>query len=147
MFSLFKKRNFSLFWLGETISVIGDQISLIVFPWLILQMTNSAALTGLVFAVQGIPRAALMLAGGALVDRTSPRLVMLASNGLRMILVVYLAYMISQDTADITSVFLMAFAFGVADAFFIRLVFRFYQAWFLVMSFRRVMLFCKQHFT
>ena len=108
MFSLFKKRNFSLFWLGETISVIGDQISLIAFPWLILQMTNSAALTGLVFAVQGIPRAALMLAGGALVDRTSPRLVMLVSNGLRMILVVYLAYMISQDTADITSVFLMA---------------------------------------
>ena len=88
MFSLFKKRNFSLFWLGETISVIGDQISLIAFPWLILQMTNSAALTGLVFAVQGIPRAALMLAGGALVDRTSPRRVMLVSNGLRMILVV-----------------------------------------------------------
>jgi len=43
---------------------------------------------------------------------------MLLSNGLRMLLVVYLAYMISQDTADITSVFLMAFAFGVADAFF-----------------------------
>ena len=118
MFSLFKKPNFSLFWFGEAISVIGDQISLIAFPWLILQMTNSAALTGLVFAVQGIPRAALMLAGGALVDRTSPRLVMLVSNGLRMLLVVYLAYMISQDTADITSVFLMAFAFGVADAFF-----------------------------
>ena len=53
------------------ISVIGDQISLIAFPWLVLQMTNSAALTGLVFAVQGIPRAVLMLAGGALVDRTA----------------------------------------------------------------------------
>ena len=132
--------------IGETISVIGDQISLIAFPWLILQMTNSAALTGLVFAVQGIPRAALMLAGGALVDRTSPRLVMLVSNGLRMLLVVYLAYMISQDTADITSVFLMAFAFGVADAFFIRPAPLFYQAWFLAMNFRRVTLFYKRHF-
>ena len=146
MFSLFKKRNFSLFWFGETISVIGDQISLIAFPWLILQMTNSAALTGLVFAVQGIPRAALMLAGGALVDRTSPRLVMLVSNGLRMLLVVYLAYMISQDTAEITSVFLMAFAFGVADAFYLRPAPLFYQAWFLAMNFRRVTLFYKRHF-
>ena len=118
MLELFKKRNFSLFWFGEMISVIGDQISLIAFPWLILQMTNSAALTGLVFAVQGIPRAVLMLAGGALVDRTSPRLMMIMSNALRMLLVVSLAYMISQDTADISIVFIMAFAFGVADAFF-----------------------------
>jgi len=81
-------------------------------------MTNSPALTGLVFAVQGIPRATLMLAGGALVDRTSPRLMMILSNGLRMLLVLSLAYMISQDSADIATVFLMAFAFGVADAFF-----------------------------
>ena len=118
MLELFKKRNFSLFWFGEMISVIGDQISLIAFPWLVLHMTNSPALTGLVFAVQGIPRATLMLAGGALVDRTSPRLMMILSNGLRMLLVLSLAYMISQDSADITTVFLMAFAFGVADAFF-----------------------------
>ena len=118
MLELFKKRNFSLFWFGEMISVIGDQISLIAFPWLILQMTDSAALTGLVFAVQGIPRAVLMLAGGALVDRTSPRLMMIISNALRLLLVFSLAYMISQDTADISIVFIMAFAFGVADAFF-----------------------------
>ncbi|HAZ95256.1 MAG TPA: MFS transporter, partial [Porticoccaceae bacterium] len=64
MFRLFKDRNFVVFWFGEMVSVIGDHISLIAFPWLVLQMTNSAALTGLVFAVQGIPRAALMLAGG-----------------------------------------------------------------------------------
>ena len=74
------------------ISVIGDHISLIAFPWLVLQMTDSAALTGLVFAVQGVPRAALMLAGGALVDRTSPRLQILITNGLRMLLVLSLAY-------------------------------------------------------
>ena len=118
MFKLFKNRNFVVFWFGEMVSVIGDHISLIAFPWLVLQMTNSAALTGLVFAVQGIPRAALMLAGGAMVDRTSPRLVMMISNALRFFLVMFVAYMISQDTVDLTSVFLMAFTFGVADAFF-----------------------------
>ncbi len=118
MFSLFKNRNFSLFWFGEMASVIGDHISLIAFPWLVLQMTNSAILTGLVFAVQGIPRAILMLAGGALVDRTSPRLVILATNALRMILVMSLAYMIYNDAVQVTTVFILAFAFGVADAFF-----------------------------
>ena len=118
MLKLFRQKNFSIFWFGETISIIGDQISLIAFPWLVLQMTDSAALTGLVFAVQGIPRAFLMLAGGALVDRTSPKFVMLASNLIRMILVLSLAYMISIDSIEIPTVFMMAFAFGVADAFF-----------------------------
>ena len=118
MFNLFKRGNFSLFWFGEMISVIGDHISLIAFPWLVLQMTDSAALTGLVFAVQGVPRAILMLAGGALVDRTSPRLVILITNGLRMMLVLSLAYMIHQDTVQVGTVFILAFAFGVADAFF-----------------------------
>ena len=118
MFNLFKNRNFSLFWFGEMASVIGDHISLIAFPWLVLQMTDSAAMTGLVFAVQGIPRALLMLAGGAVVDRTSPRLVILVTNGLRMLLVMSLAYMISQDNVEVSTVFIMAFAFGIADAFF-----------------------------
>ena len=118
MFSLFKKKNFSLFWFGEMASVIGDHISLIAFPWLVLQMTGSAALTGLVFAVQGIPRAILMLAGGALVDRTSPRLVILITNALRMILVMSLAFMIYNDSVQVATVFMLAFAFGIADAFF-----------------------------
>ena len=118
MFRLFKSRNFVIFWFGEMVSVIGDHISLIAFPWLVLQMTGSATLTGLVFAVQGIPRAILMLAGGAVVDRTSPRLVMLVTNALRFFLVMFVAYMINQDTVDLVSVFLMAFTFGVADAFF-----------------------------
>jgi MFS family permease len=118
MFSLFKDRNFSIFWFGEMVSVIGDHISMLAFPWLVLQMTGSATLTGLVFAVQGVPRAFLMLAGGVMVDRTSPKAVMVASNGLRMLLVMSLAYMISQDNVSIVTVFVMAFAFGVADAFF-----------------------------
>ena len=118
MLSLFKKRNFSLFWFGEMASVIGDHISLIAFPWLVLQMTGSPALTGLVFAVQGIPRAILMLAGGALVDRTSPRLVILVTNALRMTLVMSLAFMIYNDAVQVGTVFVLAFAFGIADAFF-----------------------------
>ena len=118
MIKLFKDRNFSIFWFGEMISVVGDHISLLAFPWLILQMTGSALMTGLVFAVQGIPRAVLMLAGGALVDRTSPRLVMMASNAARLIMVFALAYMIANNMVNTTNVFVIAFFFGIADAFF-----------------------------
>ena len=61
MLKIFKDRNFFIFWFGEMTSVVGDHISLLAFPWLVLQMTGSALMTGLVFAVQGIPRAVLML--------------------------------------------------------------------------------------
>lgn len=118
MLQVLKDRNFLTFWIGEFISVVGDHISLIAFPLLVLQMTENVALTGFVFAVQGFPRAILMLYGGALVDRYSPRLVMMISNVLRCVLVIILAYLIYIDMAAIQLIILFALAFGIVDAFF-----------------------------
>jgi len=118
MLQLFKDRNFLTYWIGEFISVIGDHISLIAFPLLALQMTGSVALTGFVFAVQGVPRAVLMLMGGAVVDRYSPRGVMIITNILRFLLVMIAAYLLYHDLATIEIVFVLALAFGLADAFF-----------------------------
>ncbi len=61
MLKLFKDRNFFTLWAGEFISVVGDHISMIAFPFLVLQLTGSPGLTALVFGVQGLPRAVLML--------------------------------------------------------------------------------------
>lgn len=99
-------------------SVIGDHISLIAFPWLVLQMTGSAFMTGLVFAVQGLPRALLMLPGGVLVDRTSPRAVMLWTDIIRLVLTLLLVWLLIEDAVTIPAVFALALAFGIADAFF-----------------------------
>lgn len=118
MLQLFKDRNFLTFWLGEFVSVVGDHISMLAFPWLVLQMTGSELMMGLVFAAQGLPRAAFMLVGGAVVDRTSPRRVMLYTNIIRMALVLTLAYLLYTDNVQIGMVFALALAFGVADAFF-----------------------------
>ena len=99
-------------------SVVGDHISLIAFPWLILQMTGSPFMTGLVFAVQGLPRALLMLPGGALVDRTSPRAMMLWTDIIRLVLTLVLVWLLIEDAVTIPAVFALALAFGIADAFF-----------------------------
>lgn len=118
MLKLFKDRNFFTFWVGEFISVIGDHISLVAFPFLVLQMTGSPALTAFVFAAQGLPRAVLMLLGGVVVDRSSPRLVMIMSNLVRCALVLVLAYLVYIDQATIPIIFTIAVLFGLADAFF-----------------------------
>ena len=118
MLQLLKDRNFLVYWVGQFVSVVGDHVSMLAFPWLVLQLTGSVMMMGLVFAAEGLPRAALMLWGGALVDRTNPRSVMLWTNLLRLVLVMVLAYLLYADQVTLPIVFAVATAFGLADAFF-----------------------------
>ena len=118
MLALLKQRNFFIFWLGELISVIGDHISIIAFPWLVLQMTGSPAMTGLVLAAQGLPRAILMLWGGAFVDRSSPRMVMIVTDIVRFGLMLGLGLLILDGSITLPIIFIGAALFGIADAFF-----------------------------
>ena len=74
-----KLRDFRLLWIGEAISGLGDQFAFIALPWLALVMTGSGLALGSVLAVMAIPRAVLMVVGGAYVDRLSPRRVMMLS--------------------------------------------------------------------
>lgn len=118
MLKLFKDRNFFILWLGEFVSVIGSHISMIAFPFLVLQLTGSPAQMGLVLAAQGLPRAVLMLVGGAIVDRSSPRLVMIVSNAVRFALLLLLAALIAEQQISVPIIFGLAVMFGLADAFF-----------------------------
>lgn len=115
---LLRNRNFRLLWVGEAISLLGDQFYLIALPWLVLQLTGDALAMGAVLALAGVPRALFMLVGGALTDRFSPRAVMLASNLLRMVLVALLSVLVIGGLIQLWMLYLLALAFGVIDAFF-----------------------------
>jgi MFS family permease len=116
--AVLRNRDFRLLWIGEWISVLGDQFYMIALPWLVLQLTGDALAMGMVLALGGIPRALLMLVGGALTDRFSPRRVMLVSNFMRMILVAVLAGMVFTDSVTIGMLYGFALLFGVINAFF-----------------------------
>jgi len=111
-------RNFRLLWIGESISLLGDQFYMIALPWLVLQITGSALALGTVMALAGIPRALFMLIGGALVDRFSPRAVMIASNLTRFVLVALLAALVFTNQIQLEMLYVFALAFGLADAFY-----------------------------
>jgi len=115
---LLRNRNFRLLWVGEAISLLGDQFYLIALPWLVLQLTGDALAVGVVLALAGVPRALFMLVGGALTDRFSPRAVMLASNLLRMVLVALLSVLVIGGLIQLWMLYLLALAFGIIDAFF-----------------------------
>jgi MFS family permease len=111
-------RDFRLLWVGEAISLLGDQFYMIALPWLVLQLTGDALAMGAILALGGIPRALFMLVGGAVTDRFTPRSVMLVSNLLRMVLVSILAGIVMAGAVELWMLFAFALLFGLADAFF-----------------------------
>ena len=76
------KRDPNFRWLmaGSVMSSLGDQLTLVALPWLVLQLTGSALGLGLVIALMGIPRAVFILLGGAMVDRHSPKRILMISK-------------------------------------------------------------------
>jgi len=118
MLQILKQRNFLIFWLGNLVSTIGDQLSMTAFPLLVLNLTGSPAMTGVALAVQGVPRATLMLVGGAVTDRISPRRVMLYANMARLVFMGVLALLLHLDMANLWNVLGLALLFGLADAFY-----------------------------
>ena len=115
---LLKDRNFRFLWIGQGISLLGDQLYAVALPWLVLQLTGSALATGSVLALVAVPRAVFMLLGGALTDRLSPRQVMLASNLGRLALVATLSVLTLTGLVQLWMLYVFALLFGFADAFF-----------------------------
>jgi MFS family permease len=105
-------------WLGETVSMLGDQFYLVALPWVALALSGSSLALGLVLMAAAIPRAALMLVGGALSDRYDPRTIMIASSAIRATLVAVLGLLVWTDAAQLWHLYLLGAGFGAADAFF-----------------------------
>lgn len=115
--SPFTNRDFRLLFGGSSISMVGDQFTLVALPWLVLQLTGKPAQLGLVLAVMALPRAAFMLVGGAIVDRMSPRRVLLTARGANAVLTGLLAALVLAGAVQMWMVYVLAFAIGLCTAF------------------------------
>lgn len=109
--------NYRLWLVGGTISLLGDQFYIVALPWLILQQTGSAVAMGTVMMAGAIPRALLMLMGGAVTDRISARKIMMTTATARTFCVAVIGALIWFRVLQMWELYAMAIAFGVADAF------------------------------
>jgi MFS family permease len=75
--------DFLLLWSGQTVSVLGNQVSSIALPLLVLALTGSAAQAGAVSAVRLLPYTVLFLPAGAMIDRWNRRVVMMLADSMR----------------------------------------------------------------
>jgi len=109
--------HFRHLWIGITISVLGDQFYLVALPWLVLQLTGSGLALGTILMTAAVPRAALMLLGGAVIDRFSARRVVMFTATSRSLVVGTVALLIWLGVIQLWHLYLLTLVFGVADAF------------------------------
>ncbi|WP_327593014.1 MFS transporter [Streptomyces chartreusis] len=84
--SLWRQRDFTTFWMAQTLSFLGDSFALIALPLLVLQATGSIARMGLLTAVGGAASVVAAVFAGAVVDRVDRRKLLIACDLVRMVL-------------------------------------------------------------
>ncbi|MDB5917065.1 MAG: transporter [Massilia sp.] len=115
--ALLSDTSFRWMMLGGAISMLGDQFTLIALPWLVLQMTHDGLTLGLVIAVMGVPRAIFILVGGALVDRYSPKRVLMLTKYANAFLLALLSALVLTHHVTMPLVYALALGIGLASAF------------------------------
>jgi len=115
--ALLREPQFRWLMAGGLVSALGDQFTLIALPWLVLKMTGDPFTLGLVIAAMSIPRALFILFGGALVDRYSPKRVLMLTKYANAAVLGALAAMVLSDHVSLPAVVALALGLGLASAF------------------------------
>ncbi|KQW87172.1 MFS transporter [Massilia sp. Root418] len=116
---ILRDKNFRWLLSGGVISGFGDQFTMIALPWLVLTMTGDPLALGAVIAIMSVPRAVFMLVGGALVDRYSPRRVLMLTKYANAALLAALAWLVLCAPAllSLPLLYALALGLGLAQAF------------------------------
>lgn len=115
-FSALGARNYRLWLVGQTVSLAGTWMQSVAQAWLVLELTGSGTLLGLVTALQFLP----MLIGGplagVLVDRLPARRVLLVTQVVGGFTALTLGLLTLTGLVQLWMVFLIAFTFGCSVA-------------------------------
>ncbi|GAC1379377.1 MAG: MFS transporter [Ktedonobacteraceae bacterium] len=115
-FAALRHRNFRLFWSGQLISLIGTWMQTIAQAWLVLEMTHSAWLLGVVGALQFLPVMFLSLFGGVLADRLPKRRMLLCTQTFAMLQAGVLWILVVTGQVQLWHVLVLATLLGLTNS-------------------------------
>jgi MFS family permease len=115
-FSSLRHRNYRLYWFGQLISSMGTGMQNIGQAWLVLELTHSAFLLGVVGAVQYLPVLLFSLFGGVFADRWPKRSVLLVTQTASMIQAVLLWALIVTGTVQLWQIYVLAALLGLTSS-------------------------------
>jgi len=110
-------RNFRLFFIGQSISLIGTWIQRIALPWLVYDLTKSAFLLGLVGFAGQIPMFFIAPFAGVITDRLNRYHLLVATQVFAMLQAFILAFLILFGVINIWLILVLNILLGCINAF------------------------------
>jgi MFS family permease len=107
-----RHRNFRIFLIGQTMSLIGTWMQTMAEGWLALELTNSAFLVGLVAVATSIPILLFSMLAGSFVDRADKLRLVRIAQGCYLVEASLLWALTATHHIDIHSLLALAFVSG-----------------------------------
>ncbi|UXY16337.1 MFS transporter [Chitiniphilus purpureus] len=115
---LLRNRNFLLLWLASVIGNLALAVAMLAETWYVVNQLGAKAQLGWVMIAGSVPRIALMAIGGVVADRMKRGRIIVASMGIRVVLLFALVGLLALGQLDIVMLTVFAFLYGALDAFF-----------------------------
>lgn len=109
---ILKNRNFLLFWSGFTLSSVGDSLTRVALTWFVFEETNSPQALGILTIAYTAPILMGGFIAGPLLDRFSPRRVMVVDNLIRGLSFAALPFLHALGLLEIWHVYVFAAIYG-----------------------------------
>ena len=116
--SLWRNLDFLLLSSGQIVSVLGSRISSFALPLLVLALTHSPAVAGLLLALEMLPWLLFSLPLGALLDRWNRKTVMILCDVVRLLALGSVPVAFFLGHLHVAQLFLVAFLSGSANVCF-----------------------------
>ncbi len=116
--SLWRNRAYLLLWDGQIISNIGNEVSTIAFPLLVLLVTGSPAQAGFVSALRVLVYVALVLPAGVIVDRWDRKRLMIMCDTVRTLCLVSIPVALILGHLTLVLLYSAAFLEEIFGVFF-----------------------------
>ena len=118
MFSILKNPTFLLFFIGNTVSLIGFGFNLIGFSWLVLEETGSEILLGKIMAAATLPGLLISLFTGVIIDKMNRKWLLVILNVFRMVIIGSFVFILVKNEFSLTSLFCTVFLMGIGSSLF-----------------------------
>ena len=109
-------RNFRVYTTGQLVSVTGTWMQIVGQAWLVLELTGSGAMLGLVTALQWVPTLVLGPLAGVLADRSDKRRIMLCTQAAAMAQALLLGVVVATGAVQLWMVMVLALTLGLVAA-------------------------------
>ena len=104
-----RDRDFRMLWLGQLVSGLGRQVTVVALPFELWQLTHSSLSIGLLALVQLVPILVFSLGGGAVADAVDRRRLLIVTQALLAASSLCLAVLAYQPSPPIWAIYVVAF--------------------------------------